>query len=186
MTRHLENWCFWTNFFFWNGLLTTIARVANNNSCIIYHFVWLQWCLPPIFQRPIIRFALICTGCLLLSVCMRVCICWLFKNTAWRSRTSVASQGKLQITFFFLSFTVNVFDAFSSRNLLSTWTRKVKKNRKTKTCFPSSIEPKWFHKSNSNGVILHNSYPWIMYTLHNLLQFLTFGELALLIITHIY
>lgn len=50
--------------------------------------------------------------------CVFVCGSSGFKNIALRSR-SLLFQSKLQITFFFVSFTVNMFDAFSSQKPLT-------------------------------------------------------------------
>lgn len=88
-----------------------------------------RWFLPPIFQGLIIILALISSGWLL---CVGVFVCGSsgFKNTAWRSRSSDMFQSKLQITFFFLSFTVNMFDAFTSQKPLMT----MDENRKALLC----------------------------------------------------
>lgn len=90
-----------------------------------------QWFLPPIFQGLIIIFALISSGWLL---CVGVFVCGSsgFKNTAWRSRTSDMFQSKLQITFFFLSFTVSMFDAFTSQKPLMNMDEN--KNREALLC----------------------------------------------------
>lgn len=72
---------------------------------------------------------------------------------------------------------------FLPRTLLSTWRRTVNKNPFL-SVFWVPVEPRRLHKSNSNSVILHISCLWIMYILHNLLNFLTFCENAKLIIRY--
>lgn len=90
-----------------------------------------QWFLTPIFQGLIIILALISSGWLL---CVGVFVCGSsgFRNAAWRSRTSDMFQSKLQITFSFLSFTVNMFDARTSQKPLMNMDEN--KNSKALLC----------------------------------------------------